>query len=386
LLRTFEESAPPEFIYLFVGSIFKQKTLCNEGGNFKMYRILVGGAGGTPANNYIKCLKKAGGFYVIGTTSNKYDVFKSLADESYYLPPARDSSYLEAFQQIVDETRPDFAYPSHDFEVQTLSDNRSVLDDLSIRYFWPSQKTVNSCVDKGKSAAIWQEAGIKVPNTILVSDYEDLKKAFDAFGGDVWLRAREGGGGYGALPTSNISFAKAWIDQFNGWGKFTAAELLTPESITWSSIWLNGELLVAQTRKRLFWAFANRTLSGVTGITGAAVTCDDSIVDDIALKSILSIDERPNGIFSVDMTYDNEGVPNPTEINIGRFFTTIDFFERMGLNMPYIFTMAGLGKLDKSILPRKKVNPLTPGKCWIRGMDVEPVLVDLEKIDLVERR
>lgn len=76
------------------------------------------------------------------------------------------------------------------------------------------------------------------------------------------------------------------------------------------------------------------------------------------------------------MTYDKDGIPNPTEINIGRFFTTIDFFTRLGLNMPYIFTMIGLGRSDKIELPRKKINPLTPNKCWLRSMDIEPVLVD----------
>lgn len=351
-----------------------------------MYRILVGGAGGAPANNYIKCMKKVGGFYIIGTTSNKYDLFKSLADENYLLPLARDTNYLTSFSQVVERTKPDFVYPSHDFEVQVLSNNRELLDKFEVKYLWPSKKTVNSCVDKGLSAKIWQQAGIRVPKTILIKNIKDLEKAFNDFGGSVWLRAREGGGGYGSLPTNDISFAKSWIDRFEGWGKFTAAELLTSESVTWSSIWLNGELLVAQARKRLFWAFANRTLSGVTGVTGAAVTIDDPIVTDIALKSILSIDKNPNGIFSVDMTYDKESVPNPTEINIGRFFTTIDFFEKMGLNMPHIFTTAGLGILELDSLPKRKINPLTPGKCWIRGMDQEPVLVDIDMIDFIEER
>lgn len=348
-----------------------------------MYRILVGGAGGTPANNYIKCLRKTGRFYIIGTTCNKYDLFKSLADESYYIPPARDKTYINSFKEIIDKTKPDFVYPSHDFEVQALSNNRNILDEFNIKYFWPSINTVNSCVDKGKSAAIWQKSGLKVPSTKLINEPSDLEQAFDEFNGHIWLRAREGGGGYGALPTDNIGFAKAWIDRFSGWGQFTAAELLTPESVTWSTIWYKGKLLVAQARKRLFWAFANRTLSGVTGITGAAITCDDPLVDDIALKSIKSVDKSPHGIFSVDMTYDKDGIPNPTEINIGRFFTTINFFERIGLNMPYIYTMAGLGKLESHMLPSKVINPLTSGKCWIRGMDVEPVLVDIKDVERI---
>lgn len=37
------------------------------------------------------------------------------------------------------------------------------------------------------------------------------------------------------------------------------------------------------------------------------------------------------------MTYDKNGVPNPTEINISRFFTAIYFFTKAGLNMPEIY-------------------------------------------------
>jgi carbamoyl-phosphate synthase large subunit len=36
----------------------------------------------------------------------------------------------------------------------------------------------------------------------------------------------------------------------------------------------------------------------------------------------------------VDMAYDRNNVPNPNEINISRFFTTVLFFTEAGLNMP----------------------------------------------------
>ena len=66
--------------------------------------------------------------------------------------------------------------------------------------------------------------------------------------------------------------------------------------------------------------------------------------------------DKPHGIFGVDMAYDRNGVPNPTEINISRFFTTVRFFTEAGLNLPRIFRDIGLeGKLPD--LPRK-INPL----------------------------
>jgi len=82
------------------------------------------------------------------------------------------------------------------------------------------------------------------------------------------------------------------------------------------------------------------------------------------------------------MTLDRDGIPNPTEINIARFFTTHLFFSKAGLNVPLIFVKAAL---DEPLpeLP-VKINPLPLGLAWIRGMDFEPILTTVEKINECE--
>jgi len=84
----------------------------------------------------------------------------------------------------------------------------------------------------------------------------------------------------------------------------------------------------------------------------------------------------------VDLTYDRDGVPNPTEINIGRFFTTHFFFSKAGLNMPYLLIKLAYNEELSPI--NRKINPLTPGLAWIRGMDLEPILTTLKVCDLYE--
>src|SRR5208337_3872880 len=105
--------------------------------------------------------------------------------------------------------------------------------------------------------------------------------------------------------------------------------------------------------------------------------------DDTAQKAILAIDREPHGIFGVDLTYDKEAVPNPTEINIGRFFTTHYFFTKAGLNMPYIYVKLAFD--EPAVLPQKRINPLPSGLYWIRGMDVEPKLVTQKEVDDFDR-
>ena len=124
--------------------------------------------------------------------------------------------------------------------------------------------------------------------------------------------------------------------------------------------------------------------SGVTGITKVCETVTDELVDKVAQKSIYAVSEKPHGIFGVDMTYDKNGVPNPTEINISRFFTTIEFFAEAGLNMPLIFRDLVLEKKYPQSIPL--INPLEAGLLWLRSLDERPILTNKEEMKASVKR
>ena len=92
-----------------------------------------------------------------------------------------------------------------------------------------------------------------------------------------------------------------------------------------------------------------------------------------------SLTYKLDGLFGVDMAYDKNGIPNPTEINIGRFFTTHEFFTQAGLNMPEMFVKLGYGETVPKI--DNNTNPLPDGLVWIRGMDFRPVLSDMKTVE-----
>jgi hypothetical protein len=343
-------------------------------------RIYIGGAGGAPSNNFIRSLRESERRdHLIGASSTASDLFLADVDERIAVPRALAPNYPEVILAVLKRTRPDFMHVQNDFEVRAVSRLRREIEALGVRLYLPAADTIDHCVDKSRSHEIWRRAGIKVPKTMLVRKPEDLTRAFEQFGPRIWIRATEGGAGRGALPTDSLDFARLWIDRFEGWGAFTAAELLTDRSVTWQSIWYHGDLVVAQTRRRRSWNFGDRTLSGVTGITGVAETCSDPEVDRIALAAISAVDQKPHGIFSVDMTYDRAGIPNPTEINIGRFFTTHYFFTKAGVNFPEIYCNIALEGRFPSLA--RKINPLPEGLVWIRGMDVHPVLTTVEELE-----
>ena len=345
-----------------------------------MAKIYVGGAGGAPSNNFIASLRMSSrGYEVVGGCSSPADLFLADVDRGYLVPGAKDPGYGERLLEVLRLEQPDLLHVQHDYEVLAVSEMREEIEALGVRTFLPAPQTVRDCVDKFASYALWEKAGVRAPRTLRVDNDDDLRRAFADLGPRVWLRATTGGGGRGALPTEDLAFARLWIERFGGWGAFTAAECLTPETVTWSSLWLDGDLVVAQTRRRQSWSFGDRTLSGVTGVTAVGMTDADPVVDEMALSAIRAIDARPNGIFSVDMTLDADGLPRPTEINIARFFTTIQFFTAAGLNLPEIYCELGLQ--GRSVWTGPKVNPLPTGLMWIRGMDVAPQLRRREDMD-----
>jgi hypothetical protein len=340
-------------------------------------RILVTGAGGSPAANFIRSLRKAPEeFHITGTDADKYHLMRAEVDTRYLVPRVDDPSFLELLNTIIAEQEIGFVHAQNDAEVGFLSEKR---EKIQTKTFLPSKQTVNLCLDKFASYQEWRAAGLRVPTTTLLGGAADLREAFTEYGGNLWLRATTGAGGRGSLPVHDYGTAKAWIDFHKGWGHFTASELLEPSSVTWMSIWRDGELIVAQGRKRLYWELSKISPSGISGATGGGETVSDQKLDDLAVKAVLAIDSKPNGLFGVDLTYDKSGMPNPTEINIGRFFTTHQFFTDAGLNMPYIFTKLAYGEAVPTI--SRRLNPVQDGLVWIRGIDFEPILTSVGEIE-----
>lgn len=342
-----------------------------------MKKILISGAGGAPSEGVINSLVKCNEEEIIGMGSEPTDLVLSSAKRKFLVPYCNEPDYKNTLLKILTEEKPGLIHFQNDLEIFEASKLREEIHSTGTLTFMPSHDVIDTCVHKYKTYLKLKETDIKVPETMLLNNEEDLKKALKILGdkdGNVWLRSSSiGGGGKGAAPTNNLEFAKGWINRFNGWGDFTASQMLSPDTVTWLSIWHRGELVVAQTRLRKGWAHGNRTISGVTGVTKVGETFSDALVDDISIKTIKAIDSEPHGIYGVDMTYDFDGIPNPTEINISRFFTTILFFTEAGLNMPKIFKDIALYNLFPSL--EKKINPLTDGLLWMRGMDTHPKLM-----------
>ncbi len=347
-----------------------------------MKKILVTGCGGAPTINFVRSLRDADPekkkYYIVGIDCDKYTIHRNECDVSYICPKTSEEKYIPFIKKIIALEGIEFMHTQPEVEVFTIGKNREEILATGCRLFMPSQESIEILRDKSKSYKVWKAAGIKVPENIEIHTEDDLRKAFEKFDNNIWIRETIGAAGKGSLSNPAFEFAKAYINSRSAWGKTVAAEHLTEKTITWQSLWHNGKLVVGQGRARKYWEMSNRTQSGVTGLTGAGETVHSPEAVEIAIKCIFAIDQTPNGIFSVDFTYDKEGIPNPTEINIGKFFTTHHFITRAGCNMPEKLVDLAFDEYKGEY---ECIDPCKENLLWIRGMDVSPVLISTKILE-----
>ena len=202
-------------------------------------KILIAGCGGAPSegvvNSLLKCDK---GDVVIGMGSEPTDLVLSNASKKYIVPYASEPSYETKLIKLLTHEKPNLVHFQNDLEIFEASKIRDKILATGTKLFMPEHDVIDTCVNKYKSYLKWKDAGVKVPTNIKLVNESDLERAFKVLADDtgrIWLRASSiGGGGKGALPTADYEFAKRWIDNYNGWGDFVAAEMLTAETVTWN--------------------------------------------------------------------------------------------------------------------------------------------------------
>ncbi|MCC7162212.1 MAG: ATP-grasp domain-containing protein [Anaerolineae bacterium] len=338
-----------------------------------MKRILVTGAGGSASSNFVASLRMAPEpFYIIGADVRPFHLALADAQESYLLPRASDHNFVSELNRLIKAREIDMVHAQPDSEVAVLSARR---DEIPARLFLPSRSAIELCQDKLAFAQALQDRGVPVAQSFPVNAAEDLPPILDALlarADRVWLRATRGAGSRAALPVRRVDHARAWIEYWAdmrgvGWGDFMASEFLPGREFAFSGLWHNGELVTSQARERIEYLYGQLTASGQTSTPSIARTVSRDDVNEIAARAVRAVDALANGIYSVDLKENTQGVPCVTEINAGRFFTTSNFFSAAGLNMPYLYVRLAFGEQTP---PLPRYNVLGQGLYWVRMVDM----------------
>lgn len=346
-------------------------------------RILVTGAGGSKAINFVKSLRMAPErLYIVGTDCNKYHLELSNSDKKYLVPNCKDTKYVSVLNKIIKEEDVGMICPCPTIEVEAISERR---DDIEARLFLPSRETIKLCGNKLRLNKVLGDNGVPVPESYQVKDEGDLEtclpKLLRKNLGQVWLRAIRGAGSRGALPVKDVDVAKAWIKYWSwkkrlGYGDFMLSEYLLGREYAFQSLWKDGELITSQARERLEYLFGDLTPSGQSSSYVVGKTVHNEKINQICTQAVEVFDGGASGVFCIDLKQNVNGIPCITEINAGRFFTTSNFLTEAGSNMPYYYVKLGYNE-EMPQLP--KYNAVPEGWYWIRVMDGGHKLVKGEK-------
>ena len=177
-----------------------------------MKRILVTGAGGTPATNFVRSLRSSDSkFFIVGTDSSKFYVARSEADVSYLIPGCNDQYYIQFLNYIIEKHQIEFVHVQNDAEMRVVSEYR---EKIKAKVFLPTKETVSCCMSKFETYKKWENSGISVPKTFLIRNISDLTDAYDKLGQKIWLREISGAGGKGSVAPEDFDQA-ASFSQFD---------------------------------------------------------------------------------------------------------------------------------------------------------------------------
>lgn len=258
--------------------------------------------------------------------------------------------------------------------VRALSEQRHGLPTLM-----PERRTIDLCQDKFESARVWAAASLcKEP--VLVAFRGDLTAAEDRIGYPCWIRARSGAGARHASPADSRDVAGMWIHYLTH--RFGAEDLvvqpyLPGRDYAVTTLWWRGSLVASLVRERLSYLYPQHAVSGRTGTPVVARILAGESAERPFTAAVGAVHavaqaagEAAHGIMCVDLREDTDGIPVPTEINAGRFFTTSHVGEGVGVNIPALYLLLALGELDYSWFTKPtEVDPKWDGTLVLRHMD-----------------
>lgn len=356
-----------------------RRTVAGGPGREDLLCVLLTGCGGPLGVNLTRSLRASSlRPRLVGSEANPWHRHLSSTEKTFIVPHASEATeaYLAELGRIIEREGVDFVFPSNPIEVRTLAANTESL--APARVFLPQSEVIAAGQDKWATYLSWREAGLPVPETLLIERPEDADEAFRRLGSEkVWVRgAGVPGAGIGvaSLPVRDPDSLRAWVDHWEGWGRMIASEYLPGRNLTWLSVWKQGELLATQSRERLEYVIPHVSPSGITGAPAVSRTIRCEPLNEIGRRALRALAPEPHGVFFVDFKERESGDPRMTEVNAGRFGTTIHFYTEAGFNFPELALRAGLDLPLPDDLPRLDVLP--EGYVWIRTLDCGPALVD----------
>jgi glutathione synthase/RimK-type ligase-like ATP-grasp enzyme len=343
-------------------------------------RVLVTGSGGLAGVNFVRALRASKRrYYIVGTDFNRYHLVYPDVDLRLPSPRHSDKTFIPRIAGIVKDEKLEFLHAQPSSEAYVIATARK---RIPCKVFLPESRVMKVGQDKLVSQEVLSKKGVPVAKTFKLRDVSDIEKAFSEMGGPLWVRARHGAGGRLSLLCNGYEEARHWVELWVLRGskvdEFIVQEYLPGKNIAWDSIWYQGKLITSYARERLEYPFKHISPSGITGTPSVARIIVDDETNRIAASSVQGIDSRPHGAYSVDLKESATGTMCVTEVDSGKFHSTMPLWGYIAvkhLGMPWFANLAdlyvrlGLGEdVKTNSIPQTDLFP--PGYYLLRDMDV----------------
>ena len=341
------------------------------------------GCGGNAGINFVKSIKLADpNIKIVGFDTDIYNLASSNSDIKILINNTEILNKIKTINENIDKYKIDAIHAQPDSEVQFLCNNKN---DIKCYIFDHNIDEWHLFSNKLLCAKKWiTKLDLDFTSYSLTDVIENnlLWNNITSKQDKAWIRMTKGAGSRAALPVLSLTDAKNWANYWINTMNFTMKDFMVSEFLPGpeyavQTFWLNGNMIHAQARERLVYFFGNIMPSGQSSTPAVAVTTKDPNVYNVAKNSILSLNQKPHGIYCVDLKTNINNQIIPMEINYGRFFTTSDFFARLDVNTPYVYIQSILN----NNLPKTKVNSIQSGYYWIRAIDKEPLLLSQKEIN-----
>ncbi len=341
-------------------------------------RVLVTGAGGIAGVNFVRALRASDqGYWIAGADYDAYYIELPDLDSRHRTPRHDSPEFIGTIASIARQERAEFVHPQPSSEALVIS---RASDKVPARTLLPAPEVMDVGQDKLLTKVKLEKAGVRVARTVPLRRTEDLDEAFSSLGDPVWVRARHGAGGRYSLPCRTKEEAQHWVAIWTGRGtpldEFITQEYLPGRNIAVDALWREGRLVTSYCRERLEYPFKHISPSGITGTPSVARIVKDEKANEAADSAVKAIDPRPDGAYSIDLKEDSEGRPCVTEVDAGKFHTTMPLWGYVAtrhLHLPWygnladLYVRMGLGAAPPGDAPKHDLFP--EGLHMIRNMD-----------------
>jgi carbamoylphosphate synthase large subunit len=341
-------------------------------------RVLVTGAGGIAGVNFVRALRAStNGYYVAGTEHNRYYIELPDLDARYPSPRHDSSDFMKTIAGVARNERVDFIHPQPSSEALVLASRRK---ELPAPVFLPDESVMTVGQDKLLTQQRLTSKSVPVAKTRSLSSLSEIDSTFDDIGAPVWVRARHGAGGRFSLLCGKASEARhwvsLWVDRGVNLDEFILQGYLPGRNIAWDSLWKDGRLITSYCRERLEYPLKHVSPSGITGTPSVARIVHEPNVNRVSEEAVKAIAPTATGAFSIDVKEDPAGRPAVTEVDAGKFHTTMPLWGFVGVkhlklpwysNLADLYVRLGLGEEAPGGVPKTDLFP--DGYYMIRNID-----------------